>query len=243
MSTKHMSRVEDVDRYLRAYFAAQRMPERPTTDERVRPFVTISREAGTGAHALGDTMLDVFSRQPDTELFGGWQVFDRTVCDIVVQDGRFAKSLDSLIEEEYRSKTNDFFHQMMRSTVDQSMVMKRVFLVVRTVASMGKAIIVGRAGSHVTKDMPRGVSIRLVGDEELRVARAMDANAISMKEARARGRRRDSARARLLRQHFASDIDDLTGYDAVFNVGRATHEEIASSVACLVRTRVQGDDG
>ena len=236
-----MSRVEDIDRYLRAYFAAQRMPEPPTSDERVRPFVTISRQAGTGAHALGDSMLDVFSRQPDTEMFGGWQVFDRNLCEIVVQDTRFAKSVDSLIEEEYRSKTNDFFHQMMRSTVDQSMVMKRVFLVVRTVASMGKAIIVGRAGSHVTKDMPLGVSIRLIGDEDIRVARAMTANAISKKDAHAGARKRDEARARLLRQHFDADIDDTAAYDAVFNVGRATHHEIASSVTCLIRARVQGN--
>jgi len=236
-----MSRVEDIDRYLRAYFAAQRMPEPPTSEERVRPFVTISRQAGTGAHALGDSMLDVFSRQPDTEMFGGWQVFDRNLCEIVVQDTRFAKSVDSLIEEEYRSKTNDFFHQMMRSTVDQSMVMKRVFLVVRTVASMGKAIIVGRAGSHVTKDMPLGVSIRLIGDEDIRVARAMTANAISKKDAHAGARKRDEARARLLRQHFDADIDDTAAYDAVFNVGRATHHEIASSVTCLIRARVQGN--
>lgn len=236
-----MSRVEDVDRYLRAYFAAQRMPEPPTSDERVRPFVTISRQAGTGAHALGDRMLDVFSQQPDVELFGGWQVFDRSICDIVVQDTRFAKSLDSLIEEEYRSKTNDFFHQMMRSTVDQSMVMKRVFLVVRTIASMGKAIIVGRAGSHVAKDMSQGVAIRLIADEDVRVARAMEANAISEKDARAGAHKRDGARARLLKQHFDADIDDTAAYDAVFNVGRATHHEIASSVACLVRARVQGD--
>ena len=236
-----MSRVEDVDRYLRAYFAAQRMPEPPTSDDRVRPFVTISRQAGTGAHALGDSLLDVFSRQPDAELFDGWQVFDRNLCEIVVQDTRFAKSVDSLIEEEYRSKTNDFFHQMMRSTVDQSMVMKRVFLVVRTVASMGKAIIVGRAGSHVTKDMPLGVSIRLMGDEDIRVARAMTANAISEKDAHAGARKRDAARARLLRQHFDADIDDTAAYDAVFNVGRATHHEIASSVTCLIRARVQGN--
>ncbi len=233
-----MSRVEDVDRYLRAYFAAQRMPEPPTTEERVRPFVTISRQAGTGAHALGDAMLDVFSQKRDADLFDGWQVFDKSLCEIVVQDGRFARSLDSLIEEEYRSKTNDFFHQMMRSTVDQSMVMKRVFLVVRTVASMGKTIIVGRAGSHVTKDMPQGVSIRLVGPEDLRIRRAMAVNDISEKDARAGARKRDSARARLLKQHFGTDIDDPTAYDAIFNAGNVDHVEIASSVACLIRERV-----
>ncbi len=232
-----MSRVADVDRYLRAYFAAQQMPEPPTAVERVRPFVTISREAGTGAHALANVMLGVFSEMPDGGIFGGWQVFDKTMCEIVVEDRRFARSLDSLIEEEYRTKANDFFHQMMRSTVDQSMVMKRMFLVVRTVAGMGKAIIVGRAGSHVTKDMSEGVSIRLVAPEALRIERAMEVNDLSEKQARAGARRRDSARARLLKEHFGADISDSTGYDAVFNGGSVSYEEIAAAVAGIIRQR------
>lgn len=232
-----MSRVQDVDRYLRAYFAAQRMPEPPTTEQRAHPFVTISRQAGTGAHALGDVMLEVFAKQPEAEIFNGWQVFDRTVCDIVVQDGRFARSLDSLIEEEYRSRTNDFFHQMLRATADQSMVMNRVFLVVRTIAGMGKAIIVGRAGSHVTMDMDQGISIRLVAPESMRIERAMKANDLSEREARAGARKRDSARSRLLKDHFGADIDDPTGYDATWNLGRATHTEVAAAVAGLVRER------
>ncbi len=233
-----MSRVEDIDRYLRAYFAAQRMPEPPASDMRVHPFVTISREAGTGAHTLADTMVEVFSRQPDTDVFGGWQVFDRTVCEIVVQDQRFVQSLDSLIEEEYRSKTSDFFHQMLRSTADQSMMMKRVFLVVRTIAGMGKSIIVGRAGSHVTADMPQGVSIRLVAPEPVRIQRAMSVHDLSERDARTGARKRDSARARLLKEHFDADINDPSGYDATWSLGKVTHEEIAASVACLVRQRV-----
>lgn len=234
-----MTRVADIDRYLRAYSAAQRAPEPPTIEQRVHPFVTISRQAGTGAHALGDAMLEVFSEQPEAALFGGWQVYDRTVCEIAVEDGRFAQSLDSLIEEEYRSKTNDFFHQMLRATVDQSTVMNRVFLVVRAVAGMGKAIIVGRAGSHVTRDMPQGISIRLVAPESVRVERAMRANDLSEREARAGARKRDSARSRLLKEHFEADIDDPTGYDATWNLGSATHTEIAASIAGLVRERAE----
>lgn len=233
-----MSRIEDIDRYLRAYFAAQRMPEPSESGTRVQPFVTISRQAGTGAHALADTMLEVFSRQDDSDLFGGWQVFDKTLCELVVQDPMFARSLDSLIEEEYRSKTNDFFHQIVRATVDQNMVMNRVFLVVRAVANMGKAIIVGRAGSHVTRDMPQGVSLRLVAPTEHRIARAMEANDISEKAARAGAQKRDAARARLLKDHFSADITDPAEYDATWNVGDTTYEEIASSVACLVRMRL-----
>ncbi len=232
-----MSRVEDIDRYLRAHFAAEQRPASTPTDSRVHPFITISRQTGIGGHALADAMLKVFDGQQDVHVFGGWKVYDRSLCEIVAKDPRFSQSIDSLIEEEYRSKTNDFFHQMLRSTADQSMVMNRVFLVVRAVAGMGKAIIVGRGGSHVTADMPQGISLRIVAPEDVRIARAMEVHGLSEREALAGARKRDTDRARLLRARFGADIDDPTGYDVTWTVGNVTFEEISEATATLVRCR------
>lgn len=231
-----MKRVGDIDRYLRAYFASQQMPDAEPSQPRAHPFVTISRQAGIGGHALADSIVEVFS-QIDDPLFAGWRVYDRTLCEMVAEDPRYRTSLDSLLEEEYRSKANDFFHQMVRSTVDQKLVMNRVFLAVRTVAGMGRSVIVGRAGSHVTEDMPEGISIRVIAPEDVRIARAMDVHGLSEREARAGGRKRDADRARLIRVHFGADIDDPTGYDAVFNAGRVSFGEIARSVAVMVSSR------
>ncbi|MEE8457240.1 MAG: cytidylate kinase-like family protein [Acidimicrobiia bacterium] len=232
-----MSRVEDIDRYLRAHFAAERRPVPTPTDPRVHPFVTISRQTGIGGHALADAMLDVFESQEDVDVFEGWKVYDRSLCEIVAKDPRFSRSLDSLVEEEYRSKANDFFHQMLRSTADQSMVMNRVFLVVRAVAGMGRAIIVGRGGSHVTADMPQGISLRIVAPEDVRIARAMELHGFSEREARAGARKRDADRARLLRARFGADIDDPTGYDVTWNIRDVTFEGISEATAALVRCR------
>jgi len=231
-----MDRVADIDRYLRAYFASQQTSEAAPSQPHARPFVTISRQAGIGGHDLADTIVDVFS-SIDDPIFDGWRVYDRTLCEMVAGDPRYRKSLDSLVEEEYRAKANDFFHQMIRSTVDQKLVMNRVFLAVRTVAGMGKGVIVGRAGAQVTEDMPEGVSIRVIAPEDARIARAMDAHGLTEREARAGGRKRDADRARLIKAHFGVDIDDPTGYDAVFNAGIMSFGEIARSAAVMVRAR------
>lgn len=232
-----MRRVGNIDRYLRAQFAAQEAPEIRTTEPAARPFVTISRQAGTGGHVLGEVMLDVFARLDDTDLFGGWQVYDKSLCEIVAKDARFSASLDSLLEEEYRSKTDDFFNQMIRSTVDQNMVMDRVFLVVRSIASMGKAIIVGRGGSHVTKGMAQGVSLRMVAPEDFRVARAIETLGLTERQARSGAKKRDADRARLMKVHFGVDIADPAGYDMTWNTGSVSYEEIAAAVAILIRSR------
>jgi cytidylate kinase len=126
---------------------------------------------------------------------------------------------------------------MLRSTAAQTMVMDRVFLVVRAIAGMGKSIIVGRGGSHVTKDMPQGVSLRIIAPEEARISRAMEVYGLTEKEARAGASKRDSERARLLRSHFGADINDTTGYDVTWNTGSASFEEISEATAALVRCR------
>ena len=237
VSGELMNRVENIERYLQAKLASERIPASPDVEVAVMPFVTISRQAGTGGHAVAEAVLETFDRQPDTSVFGGWQVYDKTVCEIVARDPAFARSLDSLIDEEYRSPTSDFFHQMLRSTVDQKMVMNRVFLVVRTIAGMGRAIIVGRGGSHVTRDMDGGVSLRLVASEAFRARRAMEIHGMSEREAIAGARRRDADRARLIRAHFGADIDDPTGYDLVANTEYLSFGEIADAVTAVVRRR------
>lgn len=234
-----MDRVDMIERYLKATIAAEHSQRHPSGERGPRPFVTISREAGTGGHELADAMLEVFAAQPDEDVFGGWLVYDRSVCEIVAKDPSYARSFDSLVEEEYRSRADDFFHQMVRATVAQHLVMERAFLVVRTIAGMGHAIIVGRGGSHVTRDLPQGVSIRMVAPLDDRIARAMNRLGISEREARAQARKRDEGRARLIRAHFGSDIDDPTAYDAIFNAGSLSHHDIAEAVAELVRLRAR----
>lgn len=229
--------VENIERYLRANVATHtrgRLSDR--SDELPRPFITISRQAGTGAHDLAEVMVDVFSRQDD-RILHGWQIYDRTVCEIVAEDPAFSGSLESMVAEEYRSKAGDFFRQLLASTADQDMVMQRVFLVVRAVAGMGKSIIVGRGGSHVAKDMEHGVSIRLVAPEEQRLAKIMESRSLDERAALADIRKRDGDRKRMMRAFFGVDIEDPLGYDTTWNFGTSSYEEIAESVALLVQSR------
>lgn len=232
-----MSRVADIDRYLRAHFAAERPPDAKPGETLLRPFVTLSRQAGIGGHDLGDAIVAHFNAQPEADLFGGWRVYDREICEMVGADPRYRAWLDALADEVYHSRGNDFFHQMLRSTADQKAVMKRVFLAVRTVARMGKAVLIGRGGSHVTRDMPQAINIRVVASEEERVRRDMVNHGLSEREARRLIRGRDADRARLLKAHFGADIDDPIGYHAVFNAEAMSFDEIAAWTAVMVRSR------
>jgi len=234
-----MGSYQKLERYLNAEMEKLRSaaPAGPESGS-PRPFVTISRQAGAGAILLADTMLEVFGAHADAGVFSGWQVFDHNLTEIIRAEPSIAESLDSLLAEEYRSPTTDFFHQLVRSTSDQDRVMARVFQAVRSLATIGKTIIIGRAGSQVTADLPLGFHLRVVSPESDRVAQLMESDDLTERKARSELRKLDGRRERLLRVHFEVDIGDPMGYDAVWNLGSSTYAEIASATAAAISRRV-----
>ena len=226
-----------VERYLKAQIAESKAAAAAHRQHRAHPFVTISRQAGAGGTTLGDRLLAAFAAEDDKELFSDWQVFDRRLCEIVAKDPTYRRSVDSLLSEEYPTRTHDFFRQVIGSTIDHGILMDRVFQVVRSLAAIGKAIIIGRAGSEVTRGMPNGLSIRLVAPEEHRVRHLMELEDLSERKARAEMRKRDEHRSRLLKKHFDADISDPTGYDLTLNTSSCTVEEIADTIVVLLKHR------
>lgn len=188
---------------------------------------------------MANALIEVFGQQPNQELFGGWQIFDRRLCEMVADDPFFSNSLDSLLAEDYRTRSDEFFHQILRSSVDQRAVMERVFRVVRAVASVGKAIIIGRAGAEVTRDMDVGVNIRLIAPETIRIKGMMDYYGHDEKKARAEAERLDQSRARLIKTHFKSDINDPALYDVVFNTGTIPIPSAARALPAIVMQRAE----
>jgi len=228
-----------VERYLKAQIAEREASTPAQVRHRGHPFVTISREAGARGTTLADKLLEAFDEQADTALFGRWQVFDRRLCEIVAKDPSYRRSVDALLSEEYPSKTHDFFRQVIGSTVDHGILMDRVFQVVRALAALGKAIIVGRAGSQVTKGMPQGLRIRLVAPQEQRLRHLMDLEHLTERKARTELRKRDENRARLLKVHFDVDIADPAGYDVTWNTGTCSDDELVDATIALVKHRAR----
>ena len=232
-----MKKLANIERFLTAQ-VADRGSAAGAATSRIHPFVTISRQAGAGGHELAETLLEIFAARDDVRLFGGWQVFDRRLCEIVADDPAYSKSMSSLLEEEYRTKTNEFFSQLLGPTIDQDILMRHVFEVVRAVASIGKSIIVGRAGSELTRGMGPGVAVRLVAPEEVRIRGVMEYYELDERAARDKARRLDESRARLLKKHFKVDIDDPTRYDAVWNTGETAIPAIAEAIAVTLQHKV-----
>lgn len=194
------------------------------------PFVTISRQSGAGGHTLAREIIRRQEKRLSAELAEGWELFDQKLCALIAQDEKIGISFDSLVEEEYRSEISQTIHEMIHQKASRYIVYKRMFEVVRLLATLGKCVVVGRGGMCVTGDMAMGVNIRLVASPETRLKRMLAVTEQDESSTEKIMKQQDRDRARLIRDFFGKDINDPTLYDAVLNTDRFTVEELADIV-------------
>ena len=204
------------------------------------PFVTISRQTGAGGRTLARELV----RQIDAtggEQSSGWAIFDRAMCESIMDDPRLGSMLQDLLDERYRNAVQEFVHTLIGEPA-QDLGYARLAEVQRQVAKLGKVVFVGRGASCVTRDLPLGVHVRLVapaGVRQNRMAELLDVDAAAaLKEME----RSDGERERLIRNHFAADAGDPENYDMTFNTARVAFGQVAQSVLALVRARQEAHE-
>lgn len=202
------------------------------------PFVTLSREAGAGGHTLAREILRKLELVQPGAFSEEWEVFDHKLCAMIAEDEKLGVSFDQLLTEEYRSEVGQVVHELIEQRSKRYEVYTRVFEIVRMLATLGKCVIVGRAGMCVTADMPLGVHIRLVAPEPVRTKRMMKLLEVGEEEALRQLRQQDRDRERLVKDFFGKDINDPLLYDAEFNTERLAIPEIAEVVARMVVQRM-----
>jgi cytidylate kinase len=234
-----VGQADDLKQFLDAVFKVERgKPVRRGTS-RALPFVTISREAGAGGSTLAQTLVKMMESEGETGLFRGWQVLDRTLCEILLQDADLDVSMRSLLAEEYRSQIHEFVLGLFGQRSDQYLVMKKMFEAIRSFATVGKVIIVGRGGSQVARKLELGVHVRLVAPEVSRVQRMRQLLNQNEEETKRIIHKQDQDRARLLKSHFQADIADPLLYDVVCNTGTVSFEAISESIISMIRHRAK----
>ncbi|MFI5345022.1 MAG: AAA family ATPase [Elusimicrobiota bacterium] len=211
-------------------------PAKPERIRRPMPFVTISREAGAGAHSLADALSARFAREKDP-LFSQWQVFDRGLCERVAEDATMRTSLDGLLNDEFHSGFEDYLRQVLAGASSQSRVHHALFKTVREVCTLGKAIVIGRASAFVSRDLTLGVHVRLIASRKARIERVRRETGLGALETGRALDLKDAQRARLVKTYFQKDVADAHLYDAVWNSDYVSFDAMSAALVALIRER------
>ena len=204
------------------------------------PFITISRQAGTEAHAIGRFIVMKLAESEDPDLNTGWDLFDQKLCALIAQNKSLDADYDTLVNEKYRPDgIHRMLFEMLIGTPQQYKIQKKIEEVILLLARLGKVVVIGRAGFLITRNMPGAIHIRLIASMDYRIQDVMKHDHLSAEQATKKIRKIDAERAAFLKSQHNYDIHDLSQFDLVWNLDRVQIPEMVESLAELVRMRLQ----
>lgn len=172
-------------------------------------FITISRLFGSGGGEIAQRVAELLD----------WQLFDRELVHEIANTSKMRKHVIESLDEKRQNDMQRWVQGLFDSdTLSSDRYLKHLIRVIFTIASHGRAVIIGR-GANFVLESQKGVRVKIHAPEELRILRIKDRGEFSEKEARKIVREADSQRLAFIRQYFHQDADDPSGYDLVINTG------------------------
>jgi len=223
-------------------FVESQLRDSQATDAKsLTPFVTISRQTGSGAHHIGHELVDILNHKED-ELIPEksqekWSLYDRDLVTKVLEQHNLRRTIANYMPEDTVNEFNSTLEEMLGLHPSSNELVRDTAQTIRYLAKKGRCIIIGRGSHVITHRLPHGLHIRLVGSLQNRAKRIAFEKTISITNAIDFIKREDRARARYLNYYYASDINDPTNYDLTINTDSTDTRDAANLIASLLCSR------
>jgi cytidylate kinase len=180
------------------------------------PAVTISYEAGAGAHQLAPRLGAVLQKA-EPGAAQRWTIFDRQLIDEVLAEHHLPKELGRLMPEDRRSYIQDLLDDQMGTRPPSWVLVPKITETVLHLANAGRVILVGRGANIITQRMPNVFHVRLIGSLPRRIERAREMGGLSQEAAARFVHDEDRAHSRYARAHFHALPSDDHLYHLIVN--------------------------
>lgn len=205
----------------------------PAVTAEFKRAVTISREAGCGAHAIAEKLAQYLqSRSPKDA--APWTVFDRNLMEQVLADHHLPERLAKFMPEDRVLEIEDAMDELFGLRPASWTLVQQTSETILRLAALGNVIILGRGANVVTAKLPGALHIRLVGSAEARLAAMQKYDGLSRQAALERLHREDLGRRRYLKKYFQKDVADPLLYHLVLNTDLLPPETTARLIGDAV---------
>jgi cytidylate kinase len=204
------------------------------------PFITISRQAGAEGESLGRALAERLSLVDPGDT--PWSVWDRELVERIVREEHIP---EKALEELEGRKRPSWLVELLSgfaSTEDitPQLNMKmytKIAKVIRAIAIAGRAVLVGRGGFYVTKDLPEGIHVRLVAPLEKRIQRYSQRYNLSLKEAATEVEEIERQRQAFLHRFFPTTPLAPEDFTITLNVSAMSRDQQIGAIVPLVLLR------
>ncbi|MDY6932827.1 MAG: cytidylate kinase-like family protein [Spirochaetota bacterium] len=199
------------------------------------PFITISREYGCGGVEIGETIVKKINRDYKSE--PEWALYDKKVLEKISEDTGFTTNLLNVMTHTSVNKITNVLQTMFAKLPSHLTIYRKMGEIIRTVATNGNAIIIGRGGCWITRDMEKGLHIKIVAPLKWRIERISTLCKINKKEAEKLINKKSDMRENDFKEYIKFDISDPKNYHLVLNSEKLSPDECANIIIALIKIK------
>jgi cytidylate kinase len=223
--TKHMQRWEMV----RAEWARQARPSLQPVPQKFGPYITISRERGSGGREMSQRLAEKL----------GWHLFDREIIEAIASRTHAREELVARFDEHRQSAMDTYLRNLFTGQrFDNTQYLCHLSQVVLSLAQYGKAVILGRGANYILP-AEAGLRVRVTAPLELRRRRLMQELECDGKKALQEINTHDKERRDFLQHHFHMHADDACAYDMTINTAQIEVETATDLIIKLAEAKLK----
>ncbi len=203
------------------------------------PVVTISREYGCPGYPIARSLAERLSTMADSAGHEHeWRCMDR---DILIEAAKEIRISPATIEQIIRSKGPGFSESLYQAFSDhnapENLDVKRIVAgIVRSLATVGYNIIVGRAGAIIARDIEKSAHVHIFAPLDWRIPRVMSKDNLELEDAKKRIHHVDNERV-YLRNFFSGEPQGMDPFDLVLNAAHLNEEQILDQIIVLLKSK------
>ena len=232
-------RESSLERFNRYLLSQAALPTRALLPQ--QPSITISRQSGAGATTVAEMVAERLNAiAKPTENEAAWTVFDKNLAKATLVEHKLPLDLERFMVEDARLPVESIVEELLGIHPNTWWLAQKTTKTILHLASMGRAIMVGRGAEVITQLLPYVLHVRLVAPLSKRISQAGDFYGLSANEAAMKVSEEDDARRRYLRRYFDSDSDNPLLYHLVINTAKTG---FAGAAETIVQAALQHYNG
>jgi cytidylate kinase len=204
--------------------------------------VTISRQTGSGAHAVAEGLAAYLQAHAPGQS-RPWTVFDRNLVERVLEDHNLPRRLASFMPEDRIPELADALDELLGAHPPSWTLVQQTAETVLALAKQGNVILIGRGANIIAGKLDHVFHVRLVGSLDRRVEHIQELEGLEKRAARDIILREDRGRRRYLKKHFDKDLDDPLLYHLVINTDLVPYEKAAWIIGEAMLNRLHSRSG
>ncbi len=203
------------------------------------PVVTISREVGCPAKIIAAVLTDELNKLKKNQAKShSWRWISKEIMiesakELQVDSSQIQHIFDyksrGVLEDLLLSQSKDYYKSDLK-------IRTTIAKVIRRFANEGNAIIVGRGGVAITRDIPKSLHLFLEAPLEWRCLRVAEKHELTIDQARNYAQNIDKKRSHF-RDYFQGKGNDYTRFDIKLNCMTLENKEIVDIIIGALKTR------